>query len=153
MAIIAQKEIFGWEEIEAKSDLQRLRLVLETLPDEGLMRELESERKGRRDEAHAPQVRHGAVYHACHGARTRQAKTPRQTPKPNCCSSLNTQIPPKSHPATGQPCPKPAHFTTRVSLHATSPPLTHQNTHPTAPSHIISTPPMSQNTLFRKSPI
>ena len=38
MAIIPQKRLFGWEEIEELGDLERLRLVLEHLPDEELMR-------------------------------------------------------------------------------------------------------------------
>ena len=50
MAIIAQKQIFGWKEIEELGDLDRLRLVIEYLPDERLMRILEEERgKGRDD--------------------------------------------------------------------------------------------------------
>jgi len=47
VAIIAQKPIFGWEEIEGLADLKRLRLVLDSLPDEPLMRVLEAAR-GRR---------------------------------------------------------------------------------------------------------
>ena len=50
MAIIAQKQIFGWKEIKELGDLDRLRLVIEYLPDEQLMRILEEERgKGRDD--------------------------------------------------------------------------------------------------------
>ena len=50
MAIIPQKQLFNWKEIEELGDLQRLRLVLEHLLDEGLMRLLESERgHGRND--------------------------------------------------------------------------------------------------------
>ena len=50
MAIISQLRIFGWEEIEELGDLERLRLVLEYMPDEKLMRQLEKERyKGRDD--------------------------------------------------------------------------------------------------------
>ena len=42
--------LFGWQEVEAKSDLARLKLVLEYLPDEQLMQELEAERgRGRND--------------------------------------------------------------------------------------------------------
>ena len=41
MAIIAQKRLFGWEEIEELGDLKRLALVLEHLPDEKLMKVLE----------------------------------------------------------------------------------------------------------------
>ena len=50
MAIIPQKSLFSWKQIEDLGDLERLRLVLEHLPDEPLMRRLESERgKGRDD--------------------------------------------------------------------------------------------------------
>ena len=44
MAIIPQKQLFGWQEIDELGDLERLRLVLEHLPDEPLMRLLEGER-------------------------------------------------------------------------------------------------------------
>ena len=50
MAIIPQKQLFGWEEIEALGDLERLRLVLDHLPDELLMRILEAERGNGRDD-------------------------------------------------------------------------------------------------------
>ena len=50
MAILAQRRLFGWEEIDELGDLERLRLVMEYLPDEELMAELESERGwGRND--------------------------------------------------------------------------------------------------------
>jgi len=50
LAIIAQKEMFGWEEVDELCDLERLRLVLESLPDEELMQALEGKRgKGRDD--------------------------------------------------------------------------------------------------------
>ena len=50
MAIIAQKPLFGWEEIGELGDLKRLQLVMEHLPDEELMRALEKERyRGRND--------------------------------------------------------------------------------------------------------
>ena len=50
MAIIPQSSLFGWEKIEAASDLDRLKLVLSVLPDEPLMRKLEELRgKGRND--------------------------------------------------------------------------------------------------------
>jgi len=50
MAIIPQLRLFGWREIEELGDLERLRLVLEYMPDEKLMRQLEKERyKGRND--------------------------------------------------------------------------------------------------------
>ncbi len=49
MAIVAQN-LFTWQEVSAKSDLDRLELVINTLPDEGLMKILEKERdKGRDD--------------------------------------------------------------------------------------------------------
>jgi|TARA_Y100000031_G_scaffold134782_1_gene157551 hypothetical protein len=44
MAIIVQKQIFGWKDIEELGDLERLNLVLNYLPDEKLMRVLEEER-------------------------------------------------------------------------------------------------------------
>ena len=50
MAIIHQPQLFSWEDIEAHSDLHRLHMVLEALPDEPLMQTLEAERKGRRDD-------------------------------------------------------------------------------------------------------
>ncbi len=46
MAIIPQPSLFSWKEIEAASDLDRLRLVLWVLDDEGLMRKLEARRGG-----------------------------------------------------------------------------------------------------------
>lgn len=50
MASIPQLTLFGWEEIEKLGDLERLRLILEYLLDEELMRALEKERgKGRND--------------------------------------------------------------------------------------------------------
>jgi hypothetical protein len=50
MATIPQRELFSWKEIENLGDLDRLRLVLDYLPDEPLMQRLESERgKGRDD--------------------------------------------------------------------------------------------------------
>ncbi len=50
MASIPQTELFTWDQIEASSDLDRLRMTLESVPDEGLMRRLEAARKGRRDD-------------------------------------------------------------------------------------------------------
>ncbi|HZJ99056.1 MAG TPA: transposase, partial [Tissierellaceae bacterium] len=50
MAIIPQQTLFVWSEIENLGDLERLRLVLEYMPDELLMQDLEKERgKGRDD--------------------------------------------------------------------------------------------------------
>jgi hypothetical protein len=50
MAIIPQKQLFKWDEIEELGDLERLKLVLDYLPDEELMRVLEKKRgKGRND--------------------------------------------------------------------------------------------------------
>ena len=50
MATIPQKQLFCWQEIDALGDLERLALVVRHLPDEPLMRALESERgKGRDD--------------------------------------------------------------------------------------------------------
>lgn len=50
MAIIAQKSLFGWEEIEDLGDLERLRLVIEHMPDEELMAALEARRGRGRDD-------------------------------------------------------------------------------------------------------
>ena len=50
MATITQKPLFGWDQIEALGDLKRLRLVLENLPDEALMKKLEQERDRGRDD-------------------------------------------------------------------------------------------------------
>jgi transposase len=50
MAIIPQQRLFGWKEINNLGDLERLKLVLETMPDEGLMQYLEKQRGcGRND--------------------------------------------------------------------------------------------------------
>lgn len=50
MAIIPQPSLFAWNDIQGLGDLDRLRLVLEYIPDEGLMVELERERgQGRND--------------------------------------------------------------------------------------------------------
>ena len=44
MAIIAQKRLFEWKEVEELGDLERFHLVLSYLPDEPLMRILEEQR-------------------------------------------------------------------------------------------------------------
>jgi hypothetical protein len=50
MATLPQPYLFSWREIEAQSDLARLRLVLAVLPDEDLVAKLEQLRgKGRDD--------------------------------------------------------------------------------------------------------
>jgi len=50
MAIIPQKKLFGWTEIQSLGDLERLRLVLEYMPDEELMVTLEGMRKNGRND-------------------------------------------------------------------------------------------------------
>jgi hypothetical protein len=50
MAIIPQRSLFSWSEIESSSDLDRLRLVLDVLPDEPFMRSLEKRRGRGRDD-------------------------------------------------------------------------------------------------------
>ena len=50
MAIITQKKLFGWKEIEILGDLERLFLVINYLPDEKLMYILEKERGRGRDD-------------------------------------------------------------------------------------------------------
>jgi len=50
MAILPQGSLFSWNEIAGLGDLERLKLVLEHLPDEALMQKLEKARgKGRDD--------------------------------------------------------------------------------------------------------
>lgn len=49
MAIVPQK-LFGWEEIEELGDLERLVLLIKTLPDEQLVRAMERERFRGRDD-------------------------------------------------------------------------------------------------------
>jgi hypothetical protein len=51
MAIIPQPSLFSWKEVDASTDIVRLKRVLDVLPDEALMRVLEGERKGKRDDA------------------------------------------------------------------------------------------------------
>lgn len=50
MARIAQQSLFHWQEIEELGDLERLRLLLDNLPDESLMCELEKRRGNGRDD-------------------------------------------------------------------------------------------------------
>ena len=49
MAIVPQK-LFGWEDVEELGDLERLVLIIETLPDEKLVRAMELERFRGRDD-------------------------------------------------------------------------------------------------------
>ncbi len=44
MTIIPQKELLGWKEIENIGDLEVLKLVINSLADEKLMRNFEKER-------------------------------------------------------------------------------------------------------------
>lgn len=50
MAIIPQQTLFVWSEIEELGDLERLKLVLEYMPDDELMEILEDERLNGRDD-------------------------------------------------------------------------------------------------------
>ena len=50
MAIIPQRKLFEWNEIQELGDLERLRLVLEHMPDEELMVALERKRGKSRDD-------------------------------------------------------------------------------------------------------
>jgi hypothetical protein len=50
MAKLMTSYLFTWQEVEAKSDLERLRLVIDHIGDEGLMRKLEEHRKWGRDD-------------------------------------------------------------------------------------------------------
>ena len=49
MAIISQRQLFSWEEIENMGDLERFSLLLEYLPDEELMKILEAHRRNGRN--------------------------------------------------------------------------------------------------------
>ena len=50
MAIIQERELFSWKNIENLGDLERLKIVIDYMPDENLMRFLEKTRdKGRND--------------------------------------------------------------------------------------------------------
>jgi hypothetical protein len=50
MAKLVAPYLFTWKEVEAKSDLERLMVVLEHIPDEALMEKLEKQRKWGRDD-------------------------------------------------------------------------------------------------------
>ena len=50
MAHIIQQTLFSWKDVERSGELERLRMVIEVLPDDDLMNSLEAERKGRRDD-------------------------------------------------------------------------------------------------------
>lgn len=50
MAIIPQTRLFCWNDVENLGELKRFQLVLEAIPDEGLMRFLEAQRGHGRDE-------------------------------------------------------------------------------------------------------
>ena len=50
MAKLMTPYLFTWQEVEARSDLERLRLVLDHIGDEELMRKLEEHRKWGRNE-------------------------------------------------------------------------------------------------------
>ena len=50
MAIVHRPSLFTWQSVESRSDLDRLRLVLESLSDEELMVKLEKQRGRGRDD-------------------------------------------------------------------------------------------------------
>ena len=50
MAKIIQQKIFSWKDVEASGELERLKMVMEAIPDGELMEALEADRKGRRDD-------------------------------------------------------------------------------------------------------
>ncbi len=50
MAKLLVPYLFKWQDVEARSDLERLRLVVDYLPDEALMEKLEKHRKWGRDD-------------------------------------------------------------------------------------------------------
>ena len=49
MATIQQKQLFVWQDIENLGDLERLNLILNNIPDEKLVKELERKRDKGRD--------------------------------------------------------------------------------------------------------
>ena len=50
MSIVAQKQLFSWQDVKDIGDLERLLLVLKYLPDEELITLLEKERHNGRDD-------------------------------------------------------------------------------------------------------
>ena len=50
MAIIYQKSLFSWKDVDELGDLERFKLVIETIPDEELVSKLERERANGRDD-------------------------------------------------------------------------------------------------------
>ena len=44
MATISQKQLFVWNDLENLGDLERLKLVLDYIPDENLVKKLENQR-------------------------------------------------------------------------------------------------------------
>lgn len=50
MARIIQQKVFNWKNVERSGELERLKMVIEVIPDDDLMKGLEAERKGRRDD-------------------------------------------------------------------------------------------------------
>ncbi|MGD1075262.1 MAG: hypothetical protein ABR903_04175 [Thermodesulfovibrionales bacterium] len=50
MARIIQQKIFSRKAVEVSGELERLKMVIEAIPDDNLMEVLEAERKGRRDD-------------------------------------------------------------------------------------------------------
>lgn len=50
MAMISQKNLFSWKNLEKLNDLKRFELILNNIPDEKLMRKLENNRKNGRED-------------------------------------------------------------------------------------------------------
>src|SRR3990167_9407689 len=50
LAIVRQQNLFSWQDVEELGDLERLKLVIETMPDRELIQALERRRKGKRDD-------------------------------------------------------------------------------------------------------
>lgn len=50
LAQIIQRNIFTWQAVYELGDLERLQLVIDAIPDDGLMKVLEDKRKGKRDD-------------------------------------------------------------------------------------------------------
>lgn len=100
MSKISQLEFFSWKDVENLGDLERLQLVIETMPDENLMRALEKEReRGRNDNPIRPMwnsILAGVIYdHPSVESLIRELKRNAQL-RQVCGFSVFTEAPSKS---------------------------------------------------------
>jgi hypothetical protein len=65
MGTIAQGLLFSWEIVDRSPEIQRLRGILDVLPDGKLIRTLIEERKGRRDDYPLEPTRSASACAAC----------------------------------------------------------------------------------------